>query len=326
MCHRDAHDNRGGSADAGERPPVTDFDLSELRRVRAHHPEAVAEAARRRRRRPLFDGKARLTVVAADHPARGVLAVRGVAGAMADRADLLSRLLVALSRPGMDGVLATPDVLDDLLLLGALEEKLVFGSMNRGGLHGAVFELDDRFTAYDAESLATMGFEGGKMLCRIDPEDAGTASTLEACGKAVTDLSRHQLVAMIEPFVCHRAEGQVITELTPEAVVRSVAVVAGLGASSAYTWLKLPVVDRMEEVMAATTLPTFLLGGDPDVAPDITYAKWEQALALPGVRGLVVGRALLYPPGGDVEAAGDSAVQLVGAPPGAGGTVRDAVR
>jgi hypothetical protein len=244
---------------------------------------------------------------------------------MADRADLLSRLLVALSRPGMDGVLATPDVLDDLLLLGALEEKLVFGSMNRGGLHGAVFELDDRFTAYDAESLATMGFEGGKMLCRIDPEDAGTASTLEACGKAVTDLSRHQLVAMIEPFVCHRAEGQVITELTPEAVVRSVAVVAGLGASSAYTWLKLPVVDHMEEVMAATTLPTFLLGGDPDGAPDITYAKWEQALALPGVRGLVVGRALLYPPDGNIAAAVDSAVQLVGTGPGADGAIPKAV-
>ncbi len=293
---------------------MPDFDISELRRLRAHHPEAVAEAARQRRRRPLFDESGKLTVVAADHAARGVLAVRGAAGAMADRADLLRRLLIALSRPGVDGVLATPDILDDLLLLGALEEKLVFGSMNRGGLHGAVFELDDRFTAYDAESLATMGFEGGKMLCRVDFESHRTASTLEACGKAVTALARHQLVAMIEPFVCHTTGGRVITDLATEAVIRSVAVAAGLGASSAYTWLKLPVVDHMEDVMAATTLPTFLLGGDSDLAPDI-YAKWEQALALPGVRGLVVGRALLYPPDGDIEAAVDSAVQLVGRSP-----------
>ena len=35
------------------------------------------------------------------------------------------------------------------------------------------------------------------------------------------------------------------------------------------------------------------------------------ALALPGVRGLVVGRALLYPPDGDVAAAVDAAVALV---------------
>ena len=89
------------------------------------------------------------------------------------------------------------------------------------------------------------------------------------------------------------------------------AVASGLGATSAYTWLKVPVVAGMEQVMAATTLPTLLLGGDPQVAPEQTYLEWEQALGLPGVRGLVVGRALLYPPDDDVEAAVDVAAQLV---------------
>ena len=42
--------------------------------------------------------------------------------------------------------------------------------------------MDDRFTAYDAASIAAAGFEGGKMLTRIDPDDAGTVATLEACG------------------------------------------------------------------------------------------------------------------------------------------------
>jgi len=101
---------------------------------------------------------------------------------------------------------------------------------------------------------------------------------------------------------------------TTEAVVRSVCVASGLGSTSAYTWLKLPVVDSMEAVMAATTLPTLLLGGDPDVSPEQTYAEWERALALPGVRGLVVGRALLYPPDGDVATATDKAASLVRAP------------
>ena len=52
--------------------------------------------------------------------------------------------------------------------------------------------------------------------------------------------------------------------------------------------------------MCATTLPTLLLGGDPCGHPDETYAEWAKALALPSVRGLVVGRALLYPLDDDV--------------------------
>ena len=91
-----------------------------------------------------------MLLVAADHPARGALGVRGAGAAMASRSDLLDRLVTALERPGVDGVLGTPDVLDDLLLLGALDGKVAIGSMNRGGLQGASFELDDRFTAYTA--------------------------------------------------------------------------------------------------------------------------------------------------------------------------------
>ena len=110
-------------------------------------------------------------IVAADHPPRGFLGPATRPLAMADRADLLDRLCLALSRPGVNGVLGAPDIVEDLLLLGALEGKVVFGSMNRGGLAGATWELDDRFTAYDAASIERMGYEGGKMLTRIDLED-----------------------------------------------------------------------------------------------------------------------------------------------------------
>ena len=96
---------------------------------------------------------------------------------------------MALSRPGVDGVLGTADVLEDLLLLGALDGKIVIGSMNRGGLAETVFELDDRFTGYDAASIAAMGFDGGKMLLRIDPDDPATAATMQACARAVSDLA-----------------------------------------------------------------------------------------------------------------------------------------
>ncbi|MGN6132128.1 MAG: Cgl0159 family (beta/alpha)8-fold protein [Nocardioidaceae bacterium] len=285
--------------------------LAEVNEIRARRPERVAALLADRRKRSFLPDDGRLMLVACDHPARGALSVRGRADAMADRADLLARLQTALSRPGVDGLLATADVVEDLLLLGALEDKVVIGSMNRGGLAGAAFELDDRMTGYDVAGAVAAGLNGAKMLTRIDLSDAGTVATLEACGAAVTALSRAGRVAMLEPFMAERVGDRVVNDLTPDAVIRSVHIAQGLGASSAYTWLKLPVVAEMERVMQATTLPTLLLGGDPSGHPDETYAQWEKALGLPSVRGLVVGRALLYPRDDDVTAAVDTAVGLV---------------
>ena len=290
---------------------MPELDLDRIRETRARRPEAVREAAAARRRRPLLDGSGRMMVVAADHPARNAFGVRSDPMAMADRQELLSRLVTALARPGVDGVLGTPDIIEDLLLLGALEDRIVFGSMNRGGLQGAAFELDDRFTGYDADTIETLGLEGGKMLARIALDDPRTAPTLESCAHAVSELARRKLVAMVEPFLSSWVDGRVRNDLTAEGCIRSLAVCSAIGVTSAYTWLKLPVVDGMERVMAATTLPTLLLGGDPSAAPEETYATWEKALGLPGVRGLVVGRALLYPPDGDVAAAVDTAASLV---------------
>ena len=88
-------------------------------------------------------------IIACDHPARGALGAAGDTMAMGSRTELLGRLVTALARPGVDGLLATADIAEDLLLLGALEDKVVFASINRGGLQGSVFEMDDRYTGYD---------------------------------------------------------------------------------------------------------------------------------------------------------------------------------
>lgn len=291
--------------------PDVVLDLDRLRDIRAQDPGAVAAAASDRRRRELVGSDGRVMLIAADHAARNALGVRRDPMAIADRGELLHRLVTALRRPGVDGVLGSPDVLEDLLLLGELEDRVAVASMNRGGLQGAVFELDDRFTACDAATIHRMGWDAGKMLTRIGLDDPNTAATLEASARAVSELAERHLPAMVEPFMSRWADGRLQNDLSTEAVVRSVGVASALGTTSAWTWLKLPVVAGMEQVMAATTLPTLLLGGDPDVDPDLTYAAWEQALTLPGVRGLVVGRALLYPPGSDVAAAVDRAVAMV---------------
>jgi hypothetical protein len=283
--------------------------LRGLAATRATDPDAIARAARKRRRSEGLPQ--RLMLIAADHPARGAFGVGNRPAAMADRADLLDRLLVALSRPGVHGVLGTPDVIEDLLLLGALDGKVVIGSMNRGGIPGTVFEIDDRFTAYDAATIAAMGFDGGKMLLRIDPAAPATADTLAGCARAVSELADRQIMAMVEPFwVAHR-DGKSGNDLSADAMMRAIAIGQALGRTSAYTWLKVPVVAQMERVMAASTLPALLLGGDPAGRPEETYATWQAALRLPNVRGLVIGRTLLYPQDDDVATAVDTAVGLL---------------
>ena len=291
---------------------MDDHRFLDLVATRVGRPAAIAEAAAKRRRpTSLLGDHGRLMMIAVDHPARGALAAGSRPFAMGDRVDLLDRLVLALSRSGVNGVLGTPDVLEDLLLLGALDDKVVIGSMNRGGLAGTVFELDDRFTAYDAQAIADFGFEGGKMLTRIDPNDPATVATLESCADAVSDLARHELMAMVEPFISHRSDGRVRNELTADAMIRACTVAAGLGTTSAYTWLKVPIVPDMERVMAATTLPALILGGEVTDDAEGAYSSWAKALQLPTVQGLVIGRSLLYPARGSVADAVDRAVSLL---------------
>lgn len=288
--------------------------IPDLTTVRARNPEAVAEAAARRVRRPLIGDSGRLMIVAADHPARGALGVGDRRTAMANRADLLRRLCTALSRPGVDGVLATADILEDLLLLGVLDDKVVMGSMNRGGLAGASFEMDDRFTGHRAEDIARLRFDAGKLLVRIDYDDPGSLTTLESTAQAIDAMAERRLPLFVEPFISRRVDGRVRNDLSAEAVTRSVAIASGLGGTSAYTWLKLPVTDDpddMAEVLETSTLPVVLLGGEVGEDQEGAYERWRKALRLPTVQGMVVGRSLLYPAGGSVEEAVDTAVGLL---------------
>jgi hypothetical protein len=291
--------------------PLTPSDFARIREVRLTRPDAISSALTARHRRPVAVGDNRLFIIAADHPARGALGVRDDGMAMASRYDLLQRLAIALSRPGVDGVLGTPDVLEDLAILGLLENKIAVGSMNRGGLRGATFEMDDRYTSYDIDSIVQSRLDFAKLLLRINLTDPHTARTIEKSAWAVTQAAQRKLPIMIEPFMSEWVDGRIRNDLSTEAVVTSVAIASGIGASSAYTWLKLPVVHDMERVMDAATLPTLLLGGDPDGSPDETYASWEGALALPGVHGLVVGRTILYPADDDVSGVVDTAARLV---------------
>lgn len=285
--------------------------LEKLVETRLNDPGRIARVLAERPRGSLPADGAPLMIIACDHPARGALAAGSNPLAMGSREDLLARCVEALSRPGVHGFLGTADLIEDLALLGALDGKLVYGSMNRGGLMGATFEMDDRFTGYDADGVVDSGLDGGKMLMRVNREDPASVRTVEACAHAVDDLNERGVVAMVEPFISRWVNGRIVNDLSPDAVIDSIAIASGLGRTTARTWLKLPAVDDMERVMESSSLPALILGGAVSDDPEAARESWARALALPTVKGLVIGRSLLFPPDDDVAGAVDNTVGLL---------------
>jgi len=159
--------------------------------VRVTQPEIITAQARARLTK---DGK--LTLLACDHPQRGVLNSGTDPMIMGNRHEYLGRVLRVLADPSFDGVMATPELIEDLFIVdyliqcagGAslLDERVVIGCMQRGGVAGVVGETNDRFGAYTAEALAAHHLDGGKMMFRFLPDDEGTLHTL-----GTTNVPRH---------------------------------------------------------------------------------------------------------------------------------------
>ncbi len=284
-------------------PPTV---LDQITDARIEHPRWAEKEARQRRRRKRLAPDGRLVLAALDHPARGVNEIRGDALAMGDRHQYLARARRVLDDPLLDGIVATPDVLEELLILshlqrrrrgrGFLDGRLLVGSMNRGGLAGTAFEMDDTFTSMSARRIAELRFDGGKMMYRLDPQDPASGRTIKACAEALNDLGERDLAAFLEPLGVAR-QGQAYTPAKDaDTLVRQCGIAAGLGDSSLHLWLKVPIVDDLERVCRATTLPLLLLGGPARGTPEETLRDFAGGLAAgPRVRGAIIGRNLLFP-------------------------------
>ncbi len=291
---------------------ITNESWNSLLETRATDPGAIGAALASRTPRSLLADDGNTFIIAIDHPARGMVGLSGQPFVMADRRDVLERTMTALADPGVDGVMATPDIIDDLALLGALDGKVAIGSINRGGLMGSAWELDDQMTGHTVPSIVEQGLDGGKMLLRIDLDDERSRPTIEACARWITELAASKKLAMLEPLpYTTNVDGQKVLDTDGDALIKCVGIANALGASSAYTWLKLPATSQVERVMAATSLPGLILGGTPGPDPETAFDEWRRAMVVPNVRGLVVGRSLLYPPDGDVAAAVATAAAIV---------------
>lgn len=284
---------------------------------RVGDPDYAWRSAQLRRRRSRFAPDGKLCLLAADHPARRVTAAGSDPLAMADRRDFLARILRVLASPRVDGVMATMDILEDLLALDGLRRetgtaplldgRLLVASLNRGGLAGAAWELDDPITGPSCATCAAWRLDGAKMLLRVADDDPSSLKTMLACAQAITEANRHALRFFLEPLPAVREAGSLRILKTPEALARLAGVASALGDSSRNLWLKLPYCEGYERVARATTCPILLLGGETAGSAEPFLRQVQAALAAgPNVRGALAGRNVLYPGADDPLAAAEA--------------------
>lgn len=278
--------------------------------ARVERPSLALEQADRRKRREKLTLDGKLNIIAADHPARYVSNIGANVLGMADRREYLARVLRVLVIDGVDGVMASMDVLEDLLLVDALrreadlplllENKLLIASLNRGGLAGSAWELDDPRTGPSPATCVQWKLDGAKVLMRVDLNEPTSLRTMMACSAAITACNALNLPMFLEPLPVAKTERGYHVTKSAEAVARLVGVSSALGDCSRNLWLKLPYTDDFATVARATTLPILLLGGESAGNPQPFLEQLRSAMdAGYNVRGAMVGRNVLFPGEGD---------------------------
>jgi DhnA family fructose-bisphosphate aldolase class Ia len=225
-------------------------------------------------------------ILAADHRARGVMTIERYD-------DYLAALRAAV--PSCDGLMASAQPLADLFAEGVLQGRTSWLSLNRTGLAGTAFELDDRSVA-SAERAKRDGYTGIKWMTRIDREDPITADALEMLGALLEDVAELGLDALVEPLSWHHDA----VDRTTDGIVFAAVVAHDLGAPL----LKVPVPDvqpgdaRIEaaaRVVDSVGVPVLFLGGPYRADRQELLQEIADAMA-GGAAGLAIGRGVYQDP------------------------------
>jgi len=288
------------------------FDM--ITNIRVNSRDIVKEETRVRTRRLKIAGKdGRLTILAADHPARRIVKSGDDPLIMGDRLSYLGRLLRVITSPEFDGIMGTPDILEDLLIVNHLlrkgggpsflDGKVMLGCMNRGGLSGVVFEMDDRFTAFTAESIKELGLDGSKIMFRLEVNSPDSGKTIMYCADAINECTKAGVTTFLEPLPVEKTEDGYSILKNTEDMVKIVGIASALGGTSMNTWLKIPYCENYEVVARATTLPMLMLGGSSKGNPTPTITEFVNGMKAGNtIRGALVGRNVHHPGDDDPRA------------------------
>ena len=222
-------------------------------------------------------------MLAADHRARGIITVERYD-------DYRNALRAAL--PFCHAILATAQPLADLVADGSVTpDQQTFLSINRTGLAGSVFELDDRLVA-SCERAAADGYTGVKIMTRIDLADPTSAGALELLGRVLEECRRLAIPALVEPLSWHDSR----VDRSVGGVIRAAVIAHDMGAPL----LKVRVpeaaagaarVDAVARVVASVGVPVLVLGGPKPVDRDGLLVELSDAMA-GGATGVAIGRSV----------------------------------
>ena len=224
-------------------------------------------------------------LLAADHRARGVMTI-----------EPYGRYLEALEAalPHCDGILASKQPLADLVARGAVGAgQRTYLSINRTGLAGAVFELDDRLVA-SVEGAAAEGWTGVKHMTRIDLSDPSGSGALELLGKVIEDARNARLEALVE--AASWRDSAMARDVG--SVVYAAVIAHDLGAPL----LKVPIPDAepgrarsaaVARVVASVGVPVFFLGGAVAGRSRAQLLEEVSDVMAGGACGMALGRGVI---------------------------------
>jgi hypothetical protein len=290
--------------------------------VRVSDPQMIEKAAGRRKKRDRLTVDGKLAILAADHPARRVTKSGDDPTIMGNRHSYLSRVLRVVTSPEFDGVMGTTDIIEDLLIVDQLmienggesflDRKVLVGCMNRGGLSGAEFEMDDRFTSFTADSIDRLRLDGAKMMFRLDLKDTRSLDTIVSCSEAINQLNRHSIAVFLEAFSVERTPEGYKALKSADELIKTIGVATALGDSSRGIWLKIPYCQGFDRVAKSTSCPILMLGGESLGNLSGVFKEFSDGIAAgQNVRGALVGRNVLYPGQEDPSAVADAVSKIV---------------
>jgi DhnA family fructose-bisphosphate aldolase class Ia len=290
--------------------------------IRINNKQVVSEEAGKRRRRARLTTDGKLTILAADHPGRMITNYGNNPIQMGNRYNYLGRVLRVLLGSEMDGVMGTPDILEELMIVSWLYRKkygksfldyrLMVGTMNRGGLIGTSFEMADRFTSFTAKAIHDLRLDGGKFMYRLEGNEVDCGEAMFDCSRAIKDLNRFGLAAFFEVLPVRKDSSGYPVKKDPESLVKLIGVATAMGDSSLNLWIKIPYCDQYATIAASTTCPILMLGGAATGNPIPTLEEFEKGLKEGrNVRGVLAGRNILYPGTDDPACVAQAAHQIV---------------
>jgi DhnA family fructose-bisphosphate aldolase class Ia len=227
-------------------------------------------------------------ILAADHRARGVVT-------MENYREYVHALAQAL--PSCDGLLATVQPMADLTAAAHVTPRhRTYLSLNRTGLAGSAFELDDRLVT-SVDRAAADGRTGIKHMTRIDLADPLTAPALELLGRVLEQADAAEMDALVEPL--YWRDGR-LSHATDDIVLAAV-IVHDMGAPIVKVPLPdaAPGADRQRavaRVVASVGVPVLFLGGPLSSAGRTPVLAEVRDVMEGGGAGMAMGRAVYQDP------------------------------